>query len=475
MKTTLKLWSLLSLLLMAVACSDSGSEGPDPARGYTPANIEGRHLFLSATEDISDWYIDLISQNGELDAAYRNDTWDVDVWSIQYDKRTDEKALLIVAFTVYIGEQEVTHTQVLELHFTSSTGGTYIGNDEISTGSGNDATNYTTPVSGSFRLDSRPQDDGDDDDEEAENQEGLAISEPTISAVTASSATVRGTILAESGIEVTERGLCYATTPMPTVGNSRITSATQIVNATLTGLFEGTTYYVRLYARVGTKIFYGEQGSFTTTGASTNRIRLTATNIANTYLNLKAKLPNNVGSYGLCYGTSPQPKVTDGSLPEQYRQDSWQILHLTSAKTYYIRAYHIEGTKITYYEDSEVAVETLGKSFKLTNTLEHAGMGKYQYGTQWLHFYFSPKVVVSYSGLPEGTYRARMEFYQTLPISGTRYGYEGTHSLYVEGGSGTFEYQIPERFYKDQYITVSLTAVEDDMSYTSDSYSIREQ
>jgi hypothetical protein len=73
-----------------------------------------------------------------------------------------------------------------------------------------------------------------------------------------------GNVISDGNGAVTERGICWSTSPVPTTADSTIASAgtTGAFSSILTGLVEGTRYYVRAYATnvVGTS--YGAVESF---------------------------------------------------------------------------------------------------------------------------------------------------------------------------------------------------------------------
>jgi hypothetical protein len=84
--------------------------------------------------------------------------------------------------------------------------------------------------------------------------------------VTAGKAVGTGTIVDNGGSSVTDRGICWNTTPNPTVldncQNFLLSSSTFTVE--LTGLRGNTTYYARAYARNNGGTSYGENVQFTT-------------------------------------------------------------------------------------------------------------------------------------------------------------------------------------------------------------------
>ncbi len=83
------------------------------------------------------------------------------------------------------------------------------------------------------------------------------------------------------------------------------------------------------------------------------------------YLHLFA--PSGVKKVDICYGTSPNPKITDNVTTASVGSDGKLRLSLTDlikGTTYYLRAYSRVGSKIEYYDD-EVSVQTVGKEFSI--------------------------------------------------------------------------------------------------------------
>ncbi|MFM2285005.1 MAG: hypothetical protein RLZZ543_502 [Bacteroidota bacterium] len=88
-----------------------------------------------------------------------------------------------------------------------------------------------------------------------------AILTTAASNVTANSATVGGNITGNGGSAVTQRGVCYGTSTLPTTANSVVSagSGNGIFSANMTGLTTGTTYYVRAFATNGNGTSYGNE------------------------------------------------------------------------------------------------------------------------------------------------------------------------------------------------------------------------
>ena len=83
---------------------------------------------------------------------------------------------------------------------------------------------------------------------------------------TQNSAISGGRISSDGGSSITAKGICWSTTQNPTVANSNTNegSGTSDFTSNLSGLYPGTTYYVRAFAVNGDGTGYGQQVSFTT-------------------------------------------------------------------------------------------------------------------------------------------------------------------------------------------------------------------
>jgi uncharacterized protein (TIGR02145 family) len=94
------------------------------------------------------------------------------------------------------------------------------------------------------------------------------VTTTSASAITTKSSTSGGAIIADGGATVIARGVCWSTSPNPTITlTTKTTDGTGVSSFTssLTGLSSGTTYYVRAYATNSKGVGYGDNISFTTT------------------------------------------------------------------------------------------------------------------------------------------------------------------------------------------------------------------
>ena len=84
--------------------------------------------------------------------------------------------------------------------------------------------------------------------------------------ITQTTAIGGGTVTSDGNATVTDRGICWGTSPNPTTGGSHASNGTGMGSFTveMTGLTPSTTYYVRAYAINEVGIAYGVERSFTT-------------------------------------------------------------------------------------------------------------------------------------------------------------------------------------------------------------------
>ena len=82
--------------------------------------------------------------------------------------------------------------------------------------------------------------------------------------VTSTQAVAGGNVLTDSGFPVSSRGVCFGTSPQPTISGSHTTDGvgTGEFVSHLINLVPGTTYYYRAYATNGVGTVYGQQYVF---------------------------------------------------------------------------------------------------------------------------------------------------------------------------------------------------------------------
>ena len=90
----------------------------------------------------------------------------------------------------------------------------------------------------------------------------LTVTTPSVTSVSGNSAIVT---LSATGSHITYRGVCYSTSPNPTISDGKVYATSKDMVLTIGGLAKSTTYYVRGFAQTSYDVKYSEEVSFTTT------------------------------------------------------------------------------------------------------------------------------------------------------------------------------------------------------------------
>jgi uncharacterized protein (TIGR02145 family) len=179
--------------------------------------------------------------------------------------------------------------------------------------------------------------------------------------VSNNSATCGGNISNEGG-SVTARGVCWGTSPNPTIANSKTSNGTGggLFSSFLTGLNAGTTYYVRAYATNASGTAYGDQKSFITSSQSTSLALVTTlsvTNIGTTTATINCSISSQGGSgiteRGICWAQSPSPTVNSNRISSGQGIGNFSVNLgnlISGGSQYYVRAYAVNAQGIAYGE-----------------------------------------------------------------------------------------------------------------------------
>ncbi len=93
------------------------------------------------------------------------------------------------------------------------------------------------------------------------------VTTTSVSPVSSTGASSGGNVTSDGGATVTARGVCWNSSPNPTIADNKTSNGTGlgIFNSNLSGLTPNTTYYVCAYATNSVGTAYGNQMSFKTT------------------------------------------------------------------------------------------------------------------------------------------------------------------------------------------------------------------
>ncbi len=202
-------------------------------------------------------------------------------------------------------------------------------------------------------------------DPEMPSGEYVNIKTNEVTDVTAVSAVVSAYV----GAGCDGRGVCWSTSPNPTISGSHTINGSGIGSFTsnITGLTDNTKYYVRAYATNSAGTSYGEQKSFTTQSFSVPTVKTSSvSNIAGTTATCGGNVTSDGGAtvtaHGVCWSTSQNPTVagshtTDGSGTGSFTSS---IIGLTENTTYYVRAYATNSKGTSYGEQKNFTTQSGG-------------------------------------------------------------------------------------------------------------------
>ena len=194
--------------------------------------------------------------------------------------------------------------------------------------------------------------------------------------ITLTFATCGGNVVSDCGADVTERGVCWSTSPNPTINDNITTNGngTGTFTSDLVNLTANTTYYVRAYANNSAGTGYGNEISFTTLKdivkptVKTNEVSSVVQDAAICGGVVIDDGGAEVTARGVCWSISQDPTIddndgmtTDGNGIGTFTSD---LVNLTANTTYYVRAYANNSAGTGY--GNEISFTTLKDIVKPT-------------------------------------------------------------------------------------------------------------
>lgn len=246
------------------------------------------------------------------------------------------------------------------------------------------------------------------------------------------------------GLDVKEAGVCYSLNAGATISDNRIMSSQiNAVSCKLSALQPETTYYARSYViDANDNVAYSKEVSFSTQGILKMDFQLSE--VHEDKLVFISDAPKGYTSVDVCYGTEPNPKVTDYTITaivNNVGKIKIELPNLYSNRKYYVRSYKKKGT-LFEYSDDEVSARTVFKTVNPGDISDEIAISytSSSSGKQRKHRIY-------YYNLPEGTYEVSSSDSYACGFSkskniGMDLSETSSKLSYIEGGKGTFYFLV---------------------------------
>lgn len=176
----------------------------------------------------------------------------------------------------------------------------------------------------------------------------FSVSTHGVTEITATTAQCGGVVTCNGNVTISARGVCWSTSPNPTIAQAHTTDGQGAgsFTSTLTGLSANTTYYVKAYAQSGSDIVYGTEMNFSTTESPQQpTVTVTLISVSPTYLELRFEPSNNTAYY--CYNIGESLTSTShhmGVITKRFEQHQNIYFQPNTEYAFSIVAYGMDGT-----------------------------------------------------------------------------------------------------------------------------------
>jgi len=197
------------------------------------------------------------------------------------------------------------------------------------------------------------------------------------SSITATTIVTGGNVSSVGTSAVTERGICWGFSALPTITDSKtaVGAGVGTFTSSISSLSPGQMYHVRAYATSAIGTAYGSDVTFVTVGTpptiSTTQVSYITKTSAISGGNITSLGTSSPSASGVCWSTSANPtindnKTTDGTGYGMFRSS---IVGLSAGVTYHYRAYATNYSGTSYGADLTFVTTTTGLSDKEINSI----------------------------------------------------------------------------------------------------------
>ncbi|WP_123921656.1 fibronectin type III domain-containing protein [Flavobacterium piscis] len=216
------------------------------------------------------------------------------------------------------------------------------------------------------------------DDKQENSPSSISIKTIEVKNITEKSATISANIELVGMNEITVKGICISINTNPTIENLKIEEKGNAIgqfNFSFQNLNAITKYYARSYVLTNSGIIYGNEISFVTTQntkpiVSTGSVTLITSKTAITSGTIVNKGTSDVVGYGVYISsTNVIPTTTDRDVQGVIDSNKFicSLANLEPDTKYYIRAYAINNSGISFGEVMSFTTEKVGLPTIITN------------------------------------------------------------------------------------------------------------
>jgi hypothetical protein len=200
------------------------------------------------------------------------------------------------------------------------------------------------------------------------------INTTVINNITLTTCNTGGTIVSDGASPITAKGVCYSTSPNPTIASAKTNDGTgpDDFTSNLTGLTRNTTYYVKAYATNSVGTAYGIEKNFTTLSGNISLNTISVSSIKITSAETGGFISDDGGASvtarGVCYSTIPNPTISDSKTNDGSGTGSFtsSLTGLSVNTIYYIRSY--ASNSVGTFYGNEISFTTQNGNITLSTT-----------------------------------------------------------------------------------------------------------
>ena len=298
-----------------------------------------------------------------------------------------------------------------------------------------------------------------------EQKQVATLTKPEASKIEVTSATLSSTITVPSGVEVTEKGICYSifSTKPATDGQHTVDSSQgNAISVNLKDLNEGATYYATAYATTRDGTFYSEATQFTLGRTYEPTVAISeVTGVGETEATVNATIKTDGGrditEKGICWSsTSSTPTLENDAFMKAEgtgNNFSLKLTSLTKGQKYYVRAYakNVNGTGYSPAFEFTTALTKAPEVVNMAMTAVHDD-------------HSTAQAVISDKGGLEITEKGFV--YSTTVVSPT-IGAEGVLKVISKSTDDTFTAELTGLTYQNRYYICAYATNAKGTSYSS--------